>query len=68
MPMRDYEDLKNLKIPAEQDPFSGSGTTAVVAQKNGRNWIGIDANADYCELAQARIIAETRTREEAVND
>ena len=50
------------------DPFSGSGTTAVVAQKNGRNWIGIDANADYCELAQARIIAETRTSEEAVND
>ena len=50
------------------DPFSGSGTTAVVAQKNGRNWIGIDANDDYCELAQARIIAETRTSEEAVND
>lgn len=37
------------------DPFSGSGTTAVVARNNNRRWIGIDANADYCELAQARM-------------
>ena len=37
------------------DPFSGSGTTAVVAAKNGRHWIGIDANADFCELAAARM-------------
>lgn len=40
------------------DPFSGSGTTAVVAQKNGRHWIGIDTNKDYCDLARARIDAE----------
>ena len=43
------------------DPFSGSGTTAAVAMKNNRRWIGIDANADYCELATARI---TQEREE----
>lgn len=40
------------------DPFSGSGTTAAVAIKNNRRWIGIDANADYCELASARIEQE----------
>lgn len=40
------------------DPFSGSGTTAVVAIKNNRRWIGIDANPDYCELATARIKQE----------
>ena len=37
------------------DPFSGSGTTAVVSERYGRNWIGIDANSDYCELAAERI-------------
>ena len=42
------------------DPFSGSGTTAVVAQKNGRRWIGIDANEQYNELAEARMKQEGR--------
>lgn len=37
------------------DPFSGSGTTCVSAKNNGRHWIGIDANKDYCELAKLRI-------------
>lgn len=46
------------------DPFSGSGTTAAVAQKNNRRWIGIDSNADYCELATARIKAEAETDKE----
>lgn len=40
------------------DPFSGSGTTAVVAAKHGRRWIGIDANRDYNELAEARMRLE----------
>lgn len=40
------------------DPFSGSGTTAISAARNGRRWIGIDANADYCELATARMEIE----------
>jgi site-specific DNA-methyltransferase (adenine-specific) len=37
------------------DPFSGSGTTCVAALMNGRNYIGIDLNPDYCELARERI-------------
>ena len=42
------------------DPFSGSGTTAVVAAKNGRRWIGIDANSDYCDLANERMKLEVK--------
>lgn len=37
------------------DPFLGSGTTAVVAKKMGRHYIGIDLNAEYCELAISRL-------------
>ncbi len=40
------------------DPFSGSGTTAVSAARNGRHWIGIDTNPDYCDLANARMEKE----------
>lgn len=37
------------------DPFFGAGTVGLVAQRLGRNWLGSDVNADYCELARARI-------------
>jgi DNA modification methylase len=37
------------------DPFSGSATTGLVAMKNGRDYIGFDANAVYLDLAQARL-------------
>ncbi len=37
------------------DPFFGSGTTGVVAKKNGREYIGIDINAKYCAAAEKRI-------------
>lgn len=47
------------------DPFSGSGTTAVSAAKNGRRWIGIDANSDYCDLATARIEMELGGEDDA---
>ena len=36
------------------DPFMGSGTTAQVAQNLGRRWIGVELNADYIALQQAR--------------
>lgn len=35
------------------DPFSGSGTTAVVSKKLKRNYIGIEANPDFCRLSEA---------------
>jgi site-specific DNA-methyltransferase (cytosine-N4-specific) len=33
------------------DPFSGSGTTGLAAQRTGRKYIGIDLNAEYHDLA-----------------
>ena len=37
------------------DPFSGSATTGMVALREGRNYIGVDLNPEYLDLAQARI-------------
>lgn len=39
------------------DPFNGSGTTGVVALAHGREYIGIDLNPEYIEIARARIAA-----------
>lgn len=33
------------------DPFSGSGTTGMVALQNGRKYVGIDLNSDYLDLS-----------------
>lgn len=38
------------------DPFLGSGTTAVVAEKLGRQWCGIDINTEYLCWARKRIL------------
>jgi DNA modification methylase len=37
------------------DPFIGSGTTAVVAQRLGRNFLGIDLSGEYVKLAARRL-------------
>jgi site-specific DNA-methyltransferase (adenine-specific) len=37
------------------DPFMGSGTTGAVAKKLGRNFIGIEREKDYVQLANNRI-------------
>lgn len=37
------------------DPFMGSGTTALVAQRLGRHYIGTDLNLEYVELARTRL-------------
>lgn len=37
------------------DPFSGSGTTALIALKLGRRFAGIDSNPEYVKMACGRI-------------
>lgn len=37
------------------DPFVGSGTTAIVAKRMGRHYIGIDIKEEYCEMAKNKL-------------
>lgn len=37
------------------DPFFGSGTTALVARKNGCRAIGVELNPAYIEIAKRRL-------------
>ena len=37
------------------DPFMGSGTSAVAALRTGRDYVGFELNADYCELIVGRL-------------
>lgn len=37
------------------DPFMGSGTTGVVAKRLGRQFIGIENNEEYYEIAKRRV-------------
>lgn len=41
------------------DPFLGSGTTAVVASRARRNFIGCEINPEFVAIAEKRIAAET---------
>jgi site-specific DNA-methyltransferase (adenine-specific) len=38
------------------DPFLGSGTTAVVAKKLGRKYVGVEIDNYYCSLALKRLV------------
>ena len=37
------------------DPFTGSGTTGVIARKFNRKFIGIEIEKDFCDLAIKRM-------------
>lgn len=37
------------------DPFSGAGTTALVAKKLNRRYVGIELNPAYAEMSRDRI-------------
>ena len=37
------------------DPFSGAGTTALVSIENNRNYVGIELNPEYIEIAEKRL-------------
>jgi len=51
------------------DPFSGSGTTGVVAKKLGRKFIDLEQNPLYCAWAEKRLsMAETDTSIQGYED
>ena len=56
------------------DPFLGSGTTGLVADRLGRDCIGIELNPEYAEMARKRIagdaplLAEVRNGQQIVVD
>ena len=57
-PEKLVEPMINACCPSDGiviDPFSGSGTTCVVAKKLGRHHIGLDINPDYCKMSEKRI-------------
>lgn len=37
------------------DPFMGAGTVALAAEQYGRDWVGIELNPAYAELAEQRL-------------
>jgi DNA modification methylase len=50
--------IKLLTQPGDMvlDPFIGSGTTAIAAQRLGRDYVGIDINEEYCRMATERLV------------
>lgn len=50
------------------DPFLGSGTTAIVAQKLNRKWIGIELNPEYAKIAERNIKYGLRNKNESYED
>ncbi|MGH9089841.1 MAG: DNA-methyltransferase [Acidimicrobiales bacterium] len=44
------------------DPFLGAGTVGLVAERLGRDWVGIELNPEFARLATDRIAAARRER------
>lgn len=50
--------IRKLKLKPNAtilDPFCGSGSTGVAAVREGFNFIGIELNPEYAEIAKRRI-------------
>ncbi len=41
------------------DPFMGAGTTALVAHKQGKDWLGIELKEEYIKIAERRLLNNT---------
>lgn len=53
--MRFFVDVLSNEHDWVLDPFLGSGTTGVVAKQSNRNFIGIELDMEYYEMASQRI-------------
>jgi site-specific DNA-methyltransferase (adenine-specific) len=49
--------VESLTTPGQivLDPFCGTGSTLVAAQRLGRRWVGCDLNRNYCKIALWRL-------------
>jgi site-specific DNA-methyltransferase (adenine-specific) len=45
------------------DPFMGSGTVGVAAERHGRDWLGIELNPAFAAMAEARITAASQQQQ-----
>jgi DNA modification methylase len=52
-----FDKAKIPKGATVLDPFMGSGTTGVACVQTGRNFIGIEIDPAYFEIAKKRISA-----------
>jgi DNA modification methylase len=57
-PIKLMEYLVRLVTPKEGivlEPFAGSGTTLIACKQQGFNYIGIEQEQEYCDIAEARL-------------
>ena len=54
--------------PLVLDPFMGSGTTAIAALTEGRNYLGIEQSRLYCKQARERICSWKREHKKYGNE
>jgi site-specific DNA-methyltransferase (adenine-specific) len=63
-PVGIYRQLLKVVAPSGDglvlDPFAGSGSCGVACVETGRNFIGIELNPEYCEIARRRIDEASR--------
>ena len=50
------------------DPFGGTGTTAVAAERLGRRWMVSEILPSYCETMRERLQEETRQPSLAISE
>ena len=50
------------------DPFTGSGSTGIATELLGREFIGIEMDADYCEIAEKRINAWKEKENKSIDE
>lgn len=50
--------------PVVMDPFMGTGTTALAAERLGCRWVGFETDASYVELAEERLEEARKQRQQ----
>ena len=52
---KNSQKMSDIKNDLILDCFMGSGTTAIVSKKMGRNFIGTESNKDYYNLCMKEL-------------